>query len=53
MTWARRLKCVFDTDLQTCEACGCAARIIAAIEDPAAIKKMLDHLDCRSRGQDP
>lgn len=39
-TWARRLKCVFAIDLQTCEACGCAARIIAAIEDPATIKKI-------------
>lgn len=45
MTWAQRLKRVFDIDIQTCEACGGAIRIIAAIEDPAVIKKRLDHLD--------
>ena len=45
MTWAQRLKRVFDIDIQTCEACGGAVRIIAAIEDPAVINKILDHLD--------
>lgn len=45
MTWAQRLKRVFDIDIQKCERCGAAARIIAAIEDPAVIKKILDHLD--------
>lgn len=45
MTWAQQLKRVFDIDIQTCEACGGAVRIIAAIEDPAVINKILDHLD--------
>ena len=45
MTWAQRLKRVFDIDIQTCQACGGGVRIIAAIEDPAVIKKILDHLD--------
>lgn len=45
MTWARRLKRVFDIDIQTCEACGGPVLIVAAIEDPAVIKKILDHLD--------
>ncbi len=45
MTWAQRLKRVFDIDMQTCQACGGAIRIIAAIGDPAVIKKILDHLD--------
>lgn len=47
MTWAKRLKRVFDIDVQACEACGGAVKIVAAIEDPAAIKKILDHLDER------
>ena len=45
MTWAWRLKRVFDIDIQTREACGDPVLIIAAIEDPAVIKKILDHLD--------
>ncbi len=45
MTWAKRLKRVFDIDVQTCEACGGAVKIVAAIEDPVAIKNILDHLE--------
>ncbi len=44
MTWAKGLKRVFDIDVQACEACSGAVRIVAAIEDPVAIKKILDHL---------
>ena len=47
MTWAKRLKRVFDIDVQTCEACGGGVKIIAAVEDPVAIKKILDHLDAQ------
>lgn len=45
MNWAQRLKRVFDIDVQTCEACGRAVQIVAAIEDPVAIRKILDHLE--------
>ncbi len=45
MTWAKRLKRVFGIDVQTCEACGGAVKIIAAVEDPVAIRKILDHLE--------
>ncbi len=45
MSWAKRLKRVFDIDVQTCDACGGAVKIVAAVEDPVAIKKILDHLD--------
>lgn len=45
MTWAQRLKRVFNIDIQTCQACGGAVRIIAAIEDPAVIRSILDHLE--------
>ena len=44
MTWAQRLRRVFNIDLETCSECGGAVKIIASIEDPAVIKKILDHL---------
>ena len=45
MTWAQRLKRVFGIDIETCEACGGAVRIIACIEDADVIEKILAHLD--------
>jgi hypothetical protein len=44
MTWAQRLKRVFNIDIQTCPACGGAMKVIACIEDSVVIKKILDHL---------
>ena len=44
MTWAQRLKRVFKIDVETCRVCGGAARVIACIEDPVIIKKILTHL---------
>ena len=34
--------------LTICSRCGAAVKIIAGIEDPLVIKKILDHLDTRS-----
>ena len=45
MTWAQRLKRVFGIDVETCPVCGGAVRIIACIEDPVVIEKILTHLD--------
>jgi hypothetical protein len=45
MTWAQRLKRVFDIDIETCGECGGDVRIITSIEDPVLIKKILAHLD--------
>jgi len=45
MTWAKRLKRVFNIDVETCDKCGGDARIIASIEDPVVIQKILAHLD--------
>ncbi len=39
MTWAQRLKRVFNIDIETCEQCQGPVRIIACIEDPVAIKQ--------------
>ncbi len=44
MTWAQRLKRVFGIDIETCRECGGAVRIIACIEDPIVIGKILTHL---------
>ncbi len=40
---------VFDTDIEPCEPCGGAVKIIASIEDPAVIKTILAHLEKTSR----
>lgn len=45
MTWAKRLKRVFNLDVETCDKCGGDVRIIASIEDPAVIQKTLAHLE--------
>ena len=50
MSWAQRLKRVFDIDIETCEACAGTVRIIAAIEDPIAIASILDHLEKKGAG---
>ncbi len=44
MTWAQRLKRVFNIDIETCSGCGGAMKVIACIEDPIVIKQILDHL---------
>jgi hypothetical protein len=44
MTWAQRLKRVFNIDIETCSACGGAVKVIASIEDSAGIQKTLTHL---------
>ena len=44
MSWAQRLKRVFNIDIETCSACGGAAKVIACIQDPSVIDKILTHL---------
>jgi hypothetical protein len=38
------LKRVFNIDIETCPKCGRAVKVIACIEDPVVIKKILTHL---------
>ena len=45
MTWAQRLKRVFDIDIETCCECGGDVKIIASIEDPVVIRTILAQLD--------
>jgi hypothetical protein len=40
MTWAQRLKRVFNIDVSTCPKCGGEARVIACIEGPVVLDKM-------------
>ena len=49
MRWARLLKRVFDIDVEHCPNCGGALKIIAAIEDPPVIVKILSHLGLPTR----
>ena len=53
MPWAQRLKRVFNIDIETCQACGGAVRIIACIEDPIVIEKILTHLDKKDASVEP
>jgi ribosomal protein S27E len=44
MSWAQRLKRVFNIDIEVCDVCGKKVKVIACIEDPAVIKQILTHL---------
>ena len=45
MNWARRLKRVFGIEIEACARCGGKLRIIASIEAPEVIAKILAHLE--------
>ena len=45
MSWARRLKRVFGIEIEHCAHCGGKLAIIASIEEPAVIAKILAHLE--------
>ena len=49
MGWACLLKRVFDLDLEHCPQCGGDMKIIAAIEEPEVIAKILMHLGLPAR----
>jgi hypothetical protein len=44
LTWAQRLKRVFAIDIEHCRSCGGKLRVIASIEAPAVIDRILEHL---------
>jgi hypothetical protein len=44
MSWARRLKCVFGIEIEGCARCAGKLKIIASIEEPEVIAKILSHL---------
>jgi ribosomal protein S27E len=47
MSWMQRLKRVFAIDIETCPDCGGKLRVIASIEDPPLIAKILGHVQRR------
>ena len=51
MTWAARLKRAFNIDIKTCETCGGAVKVIACIDDPIVINKILEHLKTQQDNQ--
>jgi len=51
MTWAQRLKRVFNIDIWICEACGGAVKVISRIEDPLVIKQILAHLQRKAESK--
>ena len=44
MSWAQRLKRVFNIDIEVCGRCGGSAKVIACIEDQDIIDRILAHL---------
>ena len=49
MGWARLLKRVFGIDIEHCPQCGGTLKIIAPIEEPAVIVRILTHLGLPAR----
>ncbi len=49
MSWAQRLKRVFAIEIETCARCQGRLRVIASIEEPEVIARILAH---RERSQD-
>jgi len=47
--WAELMKRVFELDVLECERCGGRMRILAAIHQPEAIRKILECLGLPSR----
>ena len=49
LTWARRLKRVFGIEIEQCVRCGGKLTVIASIEEPEVIERILKHRGERGR----
>ena len=49
LRWAALLQRVFEVDALRCPGCGARMRLVAAIEDPAVARKILECLDLPAR----
>ncbi len=45
MTWAALIKCVYEVDPLKCPKCGGQMKIVAFIEEPNVIEKILRHCE--------
>jgi hypothetical protein len=45
MTWMQRLKRVFVIDIETCRRCGGRLEVLASLEDPLVIERILAHVN--------
>ena len=50
LNWARRLKRVFGIEIEQCARCGGRLKVIASIEEPELIERILAHR--RERGEE-
>ena len=50
MSWMQRLKHVFHIDIEHCGVCGGTLRVIACIETPEVIERILTHLAAHNTG---
>ena len=53
LSWMQRLKRVFAIDIESCPKCGGKLRVIACIEEPELIRKILRHVQAREEGTLP
>ena len=53
MTWAQRLKRVFNMDIETCRECSGPVKMITCIEDPKVIGQILNHLKYKAQTSEP
>jgi len=51
MSWAQRLKRVFNIDVEVCGHCGGSVKVIACIEDQDVINRILAHLREKEQGR--
>jgi len=49
MSWAKRLKRAFGIDVESCVRCGKSMKVIACIEEPALVERILVHV--RGKGE--
>lgn len=53
MTWAQRLQDVSGVEIDTCARCGGKLEVIASIEEPEVIAKILAHREKTAPDPDP
>jgi hypothetical protein len=53
MSWMQRLKRVFAIEIERCRGCGGRLEVIASIEDPALIERILAPREAAQRGGSP